>query len=176
MQITVVDVGALNTMQGKNGRSYQSLEIAYKNEQGQIQSKKLMSFGNAEVFKAAQGWTKGEVVGLTTEKDANGYWQWTALGDNPSSSATLSAPARPAAGGTRVTGSNYETSEERSARQVMIVRQSSLSNAVATLALDKNNTSSASARDVIELAKEYEGYVLSKSTPSIDEVPSDIPF
>lgn len=85
MQITVVDVGALNTMQGKNGRSYQSLEIAYKNEQGQIQSKKLMSFGNAEVFKAAQGWTKGEVVGLTTEKDANGYWQWTALGDNPSS-------------------------------------------------------------------------------------------
>jgi len=173
MQITVVDVGSLNTMQGKNGRSYQSLEIAYKNEQGQIQSKKLMSFGNADVFKAAQAWTKGEVVSLTTEKDANGYWQWTALGENSSPSTPLSAPARPAA---RTTGSNYETSDERQTRQVMIVRQSSLSNAVATLALEKNNTSTASSKDVIALAKEYESYVLGTSISNIDDVASDIPF
>ena len=42
----------------------------------------------------------------------------------------------------------------------MIVRQSSLSNAVATLALERNEPSTASANDVISLAKLYEGYVL----------------
>lgn len=172
MQITVVDVGSLNTMQGKNGRSYQSLEIAYKNEQGQIQSKKLMSFGNQEVFKAAQEWTKGEVVALTTEKDANGYWQWIALGESAApSTPSATTPAKPAA------RSNYESSDERQTRQVMIVRQSSLSNAVATLALNKDS-GGASSNDVINLAKQYESYVLGEPSndKSIDDFPSDVPF
>lgn len=58
MQITVIDVGAPNTHAAKNGRTYQSLEVTYKNEQGQAQSKKLMSFSNPQVFKAAQTWGK----------------------------------------------------------------------------------------------------------------------
>jgi hypothetical protein len=57
----------------------------------------------------------------------------------------------------------------------MIVRQSSLSNAVATLAIEG---STASANDVISLAKLYEGYVLGQQeeAPSIDDLESDIPF
>ena len=54
MQVNVVDVSSLNTHQAKNGRQYQSIEIMYKNDQGQAQSKKLMSFANPAVFKAAQ--------------------------------------------------------------------------------------------------------------------------
>jgi hypothetical protein len=57
----------------------------------------------------------------------------------------------------------------------MIVRQSSLSNAVATLAIEG---SKATANDVVSLAKLYEGYVLGSepSGASINDLESDIPF
>jgi hypothetical protein len=184
MQVNVVDVSSLNTHSAKNGRQYQSIEIMYKNDAGQAQNKKLMSFANPAVFKAAQTWQKGDVIHVSTEKDANGYWQWTAVGDDAgdvtdkrddgtaqgstqAASSTSSAP-------TRVSGSNYETKDERAARQVMIVRQSSLANAVSTLAIAG---SQASANDVISLAKLYEGYVLSQDDAnSVDNLESDIPF
>ena len=181
MQVNVVDVSNLNTHTAKNGREYQSVEVMYKNDQGQAQNKKLMSFANPSVFKAAQAWNKGDVVHVSTEKDTNGYWQWTAVGNADSVSdkrsddapATQGNAAKPA---TRVSGSNYETKEERAVRQVMIVRQSSLSNAVATLGIEG---SKATANDVINLAKLYEQFVLAGKaleTPDITNEPSDIPF
>ena len=180
MQVNVVDVSNLNTHTAKNGRQYQSVEVMYKNDQGQAQNKKLMSFANPAVFKAAQEWQKGDVVHVSTEKDANGYWQWTAVGgaDDTTDTGGSSAPAaqgNAAKPATRVSGSNYETKEERAARQVMIVRQSSLSNAVATLGIEG---SKATANDVISLAKLYESFVLGfvSNTPDITDEPSDIPF
>ena len=57
----------------------------------------------------------------------------------------------------------------------MIVRQSSLSNAVATLAIEG---SKATANDVISLAKLYEGFVLGQQEEANDiaDLESDIPF
>jgi len=173
MQINVIDVGSLNTHSAKNGRQYQSIEITYKNEQGQAQSKKLMSFSAPDVFKAAQSWTKGDSVNVATKKDDNGYWQWTKiLADGELDTQATSGSSVKPANTTRVTGSNYETKDERAARQVMIVRQSSLSNAVATFAVDG---SKATANDVISLAKLYEGYVLGTvGTTSIDDFTDDV--
>ena len=181
MQVNVVDVSNLNTHTAKNGRQYQSVEVMYKNDQGQAQNKKLMSFANPAVFKAAQEWQKGDVIHVSTEKDTNGYWQWTAVGgaDDTTDTGGSSAPAaqgNAAKPATRVSGSNYETKEERAARQVMIVRQSSLSNAVATLGIEG---SKATANDVITLAKLYEQFVLAGEaleTPDYTQEPSDIPF
>ena len=184
MQVNVVDVSNLNTHTAKNGRQYQSVEVMYKNDQGQAQNKKLMSFANPAVFKAAQEWQKGDVIHVSTEKDTNGYWQWTAVGgaDDTTDTGGSSAPAtqgNAAKPTTRVSGSNYETSDERAARQVMIVRQSSLSNAVATLNIKgtKDLTESPS-QAVIALAKLYEGFVLGtiSNAPDITDEPSDIPF
>ncbi len=180
MQVNVIDVSNLNTHTAKNGREYQSVEVMYKNDQGQAQNKKLMSFANPSVFKAAQAWNKGDVVHVSTEKDTNGYWQWTAVGnaDSVSDKRSDDAPATQgtaAKSTTRVSGSNYETKEERAARQVMIVRQSSLSNAVATLGIEG---SKATANDVISLAKLYEDFVLGtvSNAPDFTDEPSDIPF
>ena len=127
MLINIVDVGAPNTHAAKNGRSYQSIEVTYKNDQGQVANKKLMSFSNPSVFNHIKGLAKGDTLNVTTTKDANGYWQWTGIGGE--GEATQSAPATKSAQPTRVTGSNYETKEERAARQVYIIRQSSISSA-----------------------------------------------
>jgi hypothetical protein len=168
MQITVIDVTE-NTKKSESGRTFQQLEVAYKNEQGQPQLKKLISFSNPNVFKAAKDWVKGDVVNVTTVKnEKTGYWDWIGLeGDGivvenkPASAAT----------GARVTGSNYETKEERAARQVFIIRQSSLSTAVELLGQGK------SVADVIATAKQFEAYVFSKAegTDAINELQDDIP-
>jgi len=170
MQITVIDVGAPNTHAAKNGRTYQSLEVTYKNDQGQAQSKKLMSFSNPQVFKAAQTWEKGTQVNVTTEKDANGYWQWTGLGGD----ATV-ADNKPAAASsnnsTRVTGSNYETKEERAARQVYIIRQSSISSAI-----DLLKDSKPTVEGVLGVAKQFEEYIFAekKGIDAIDALEDDV--
>ena len=172
MQITVIDVTE-NTKKSESGRTFQQLEVAYKNEQGQPQLKKLISFSNPNVFKAAKEWVKGDVVNVTTVKnEKTGYWDWVglegdgAVGETKQASATVGL-----ATGARVTGSNYETKEERAARQVFIIRQYSLSTAVDLLGQGK------SVDEVIRVAKQFEAYVFDKSSgvDAINELQDDIP-
>lgn len=153
MLINIVDVGAPNTHAAKNGRSYQSIEVTYKNDQGQVANKKLMSFSNPSVFNHIKDLTKGASLNVSTTKDANGYWQWTGIGGDETAPTSETKPAT----GGRVTGSNYETKEERAARQILIVRQSSLSSAVDLLGPGK------SVEDVIATAKQFEEYVFGQA-------------
>jgi hypothetical protein len=176
MQITVIDVGAPNTHAAKNGRSYQSMEVTYKNEQGQTQSKKLMSFSNPEVFKQAKDWKKGDSVNVNMTKDDAGYWQWVSIGE--AGSAPASPPqaysGKPQAAGTRVTGSNYETPEERAKKQVYIVRQSSISSAIELL---KSNGNDVKVDNVLSVAKQLEDYVFGNTTgvDAINSMQDDVP-
>jgi len=180
MQINIIDVGSPNTHSAKNGRSYQSLEVTYKGDNGQTSSKKLMSFSNPEVFKAAQSWTKGDAVNVNTQKDDNGYWQWIGIlaeGEAAPMAAKPSAAPSNSSAPTRVTGSNYPTSDEREKTQIYIIRQSSLSNAVNTLS---SGGRVATPKEVIELATKYTTYVQKgfanvDNLGSFDDFPDDIP-
>lgn len=167
MQITIIDVGTPNTHAAKNGRTYQSMEVTYKDEQGKVNNKKLMSFSNPGVFKHISGLAKGDSVNVNTEKDQNGYWQWTGITEQGAPQVAQQSSASP---NTRVTGSNYETKEERAARQVLIVKQSSLSTAVTALAVGAKSAPSAS--DVIAYAKQLEQYVMG-APQTIDELRGD---
>lgn len=169
MLINIIDVGAPNTHAAKNGRSYQSIEVTYKDEQGQVKNKKLMSFSNPSVFNHIKGLTKGDQVNLRSEKDAAGYWQWIGiLGENEVAESTQQT-TKPATTN-RVTGSNYETKEERAARQTYIIRQSSISSAVELLGAGK------SVAEVLNVAKQFEAYVFStaQGTDAIHELADDI--
>ena len=173
MQITVIDVGQPNTHATKNGRSYQSMEVTYKNDSGQVQSKKLMSFSNPDVFKQAKDWQKGDTVDINTQKDDNGYWQWISIGADAIAQAS-SNTSNTTSKTTRVTGSNYETKEERAQRQVMIVRQSSISSAISALTAEGKRPSVA---DILGMAKEFENYVMdNKSVDSVADMEDDIPL
>jgi hypothetical protein len=178
MQIQIIDVGTPNTHAAKNGRTYQSLEITYKGNDGKVSAKKLMSFSNPSVFKAAGSWNKGDTVDIVTQKDDAGYWQWTGIGDGASAPTQSAAPAASGGGtATRVTGSNYETKEERAARQVMIVRQSSISSAIAAQSVGGKGPLAPEA--VIEYAKQLEAYVLGKAVDEavdFDSLEDDIPL
>lgn len=162
MQVTVIDV-AQETLSAKNGRTFQQLVVSYKNDKGMAQAKKLVSFANPDLFKAAKSWTKDQIINVKTVKnDKTGYWDWVGL------EGEAVAESKSTASATRVTGSNYETKEERAARQVYIIRQSSLATAVDLLG------QGASTDTVIETAKVFETYVLG-NTGSFDDLPDDIP-
>lgn len=179
MLINIIDVGAPNTHAAKNGRSYQSLEVTYKDEQAQTKTKKLMSFSNPSVFNHIKGLGKGDAVNVTTTKDDQGYWQWTAIGGEASASESSSKPA--ATGVNKTTGSNYETKEERAARQVYIVRQSSISAAIGALTVGAKSVPTSDA--ILALAKEFETYVFAKeepktasNIPDLTDLEDDIPY
>jgi len=148
--------------------SYQQLEVTYKNltYSGKVESKKLMSFGaNAGAFKTLAEATNGSQWEVTVVKNAQGYNDWPTV--VPSSGATEATPspqtsgaqARSQPGQTR---STYETPEERAQRQILIVRQSSLSAAVSTLAV---GAKALKPDDVIAVAKQYENYVFDIKDP-----------
>jgi hypothetical protein len=173
MEIQIQDVSRSDAT-GKNGKSYGILQVAYRSD-GKLQEKKLMSFSNPQVFKHIEGLSKGDVVNVKTEKDGNGYWQWTAIEDG---TAAPKAATSNASAPTRVTGSNYETPEERAKRQQYIVRQSSLTTAISILGV---GAKSLDKQQVLGLAEELEQWVFRVDLPkvattSLEEMEDDIPY
>jgi hypothetical protein len=168
MQIQILSV-TIETKPTAKG-SYQVADVAYKNLsfQGKVEGKKVMSFGaTAEGFKVLALAQPGETYEVTVVKNDKGYNDWTAL--------TKSGAGTPAAEG-NATGSNgsaaraatstpvrstYETPEERAIKQVYIVKQSSVSNAIATLSVGAKKLEPA---DVLKLAQEYTDFVFGKTS------------
>ena len=153
MIIEIIDVGAPESVKTGKGQ-YQTLQVSFKNEQGQVQGKKLMSFSNPAVFKDIQGYAKGDRIDVLTVKEGD-YWQWKSIDKEGEAPPRAEAP-KSTGGGGKVIGSNYETAEERARRQVYIIRQSSLGTAVELLG------QGASVNDVVKTAKQFEAYVFSK--------------
>lgn len=137
--IEVISVGQVTKVMNAKG-GYNTLEVAYRKD-GKVEGRKLVDFASKEVFKKAQEMALGQSYDITLTKDKNDYWQWSAIdptqGANAGSSqvaqGAVAASPREAKGVSRVTGSNYETPEERAIRQRLIVRQSSLTAALTLL-------------------------------------------
>lgn len=182
MQITVLSVSVSTTPTAKG--SYQSVEVAYKAEDGAIKGKKLMSFGaGAASFKILSKAQAGEVYSVTPVKNDKDFWDWTDVKKLDGSSevkaettSSYQSTAKAPAG--KVVGSNYPTSDERADTQRYIVRQSSVANAVKFL--DKEDSPTVDA--VISVAKEFEAYVFGKETPApaatkaFDDFHDDVPL
>jgi hypothetical protein len=168
INIELIDV----TVEDKG--KYKVALVAYR-DQGKAKDKKVMSFGAQEgAFKALQkleGKAKGINLTVTMEKNKDGYWDWIQLAEGGGGADTSSA-----SGGNAVPAKgNWETPEERATKQVYIVKQSSLSNAIAVLNQIKKSYEVA---EVITLAKEFESFVFgSNEKPSfVDELTDDIPY
>jgi hypothetical protein len=198
IQIEIISVGAVQTVPTKNGKSYQVIEVAYKKE-GKIEGKKIMSFVSPAVFNAVQKVNQGDVCYVETEKGApnaagQSFWQWNSISSasdaqtqgtrSTTGTGTVQAAQGSSTAPTTKTTNSYETKEERAARQVMIVRQSSLSNAIALAAATGDKK--VSTTTIINTAKEFEAFVLGTEAPPTtaakrttevhDYFPDDIPL
>jgi len=157
MNITILNV-SVATVPTQKG-SYQVADIAYKNNsfQGKVEGKKLMSFGATKntfgILSIAQS---GESYEIEVVKNDKGYNDWVSA---TKGGVVPGAQTPPAASKTATAApkSNYETAEERAQRQVLIVRQSSLSSAATVLTAGVKAPPAGDA--VIDLAKQFEAYV-----------------
>lgn len=169
MNITILNV-AVTTVPTAKG-SYQVADVAFKNNTygGKVEGKKVMSFGaSKDAFSTLSAAQPGSTYEVNTNKNDKGYIDWLSL--TIAGAAVAAQPNassgqgnRPNAGVTTPPArGNFETSEERAQRQVSIVRQSSLSNAIATLSVGAKKLEPA---DVIRTAKEYEAFVHGIKSP-----------
>ena len=172
MNITIlsIDIKTVPTAKG----SYQTADVAYKNNsfQGKVEGKKVMSFGaTKDSFATLAQAQPGQTYEVTIVKNDKGYNDWVSMAQaapgaaSPASNAPTGAPGKAPATSPR---STYETPEERAQRQVLIVRQSSLSSAVALLVAGAKTPPSAQA--VVDVAKTFESYVF--GTP--ETAPADM--
>lgn len=171
----------INTVPTAKG-SYQVIELAYKNKsfQDKLEGKKVMSFTNKDVFKALSEAKFGDVFTVSRVKNDKGFWDWTGVStgklgmDVP---ARVPAGSSPAPVGNASPKSTYETAEERAARQILIVRQSSINAAVEFGAYTKLKDT----KEIIAVAKEFEAFVFGQNaavekpvaTNKMDEPPAN---
>lgn len=169
MKIEIINVGDV-----QNKGKYTQVEIVYKDiEKDRVGTKKLMSFSYPLVYNGLRTAKKDDKFNVTLVKEGE-YWQWTDF--SPLGAEVPMASAGPAVPEAKqyVKGSNYETSEERAARQTSIIRQSSLSNAIAALKLDK---AALNRDEVLSLAADFEQWVTRKPGlhAQLEQFEDDIP-
>ena len=156
INIEVIAVEVIN--KGK----YKVAEVTSKQD-GKTGTKKIMSFGaQAHTFGvfSSDKIKKGDCFTVEIEKNADGYWDW--IKAVPAGSAPANdAPANNSKSTPAPRAGNYETPEEREARQEFIIRQSSLTNAIAYL----NHTKKAyEPIEIIDLAESFIMFVYKKAT------------
>lgn len=140
MRIKILEVG-----QVAKEKTYFVLPLKYESD-GKAQEKKIFSF-NGETYKALKDSKPEQVYDVKLTKDKNGYWQWENV-------AMVTGQAAASGGRT----SNFETPEERAKRQVMIVRQSSLAQAVSYVIAKEKQVESVD--EILNLAEQFEEWVM----------------
>lgn len=116
----------------KTGKDYTYLNVAFHKD-GKIDGKKVMPFGNKEVFDTLSKAQKDEFYTVISEKNGE-YWEWIAVARTNGAAPAPSTPPAASSGGNDKTtyrsGGNWETPEERAVKQQYIIRQSCLTNAI----------------------------------------------
>lgn len=157
MLITIVSV---EQGQVPAGKKYKMVEVAYKGEDGKIAGKKVMDFSYPTVYNALKAASQGDKFEITAVKEGD-YWNWSEIKKAEGAASPVTATGGSGEGNrtqafAASSNDRYETKEERQARQKYIIRQSSLSTAVETLAVGSKTVD---PDKVVELARKYEAYV-----------------
>ena len=147
----------------KQPKGYSQAVVAFSRD-GKDEERKIMSFGgSANAFNQLVGFTDfPKAVNVKMEKNAKGFWEWKDIEQgNGVAKIETSTQAQ-----TKAVRSNFETPEERARRQVYIVRQSSIANAIAFVtASQAGKAGKVRLEEVLGTAKEFENYVLDVQVP-----------
>ncbi len=150
--IEILNVAA-ETKTTTTGKPYVMLDVAFKNQStGKIEGKKLLPFGEEAVYKAFKDAKAGNVFEIEAVKGEK-YWEWKSAKQMAPGITQTAAKATPAP------KSTYETPEERAKKQVFIVKQSSISNALTLLSLGAKTPPT--TQQVIDVAQVFTDWVLS---------------
>ena len=110
---------------------YKLLKVTFRNlETNKVMSQNCPSFSHPDVYNTLKDVASDSVFEIRVEKEGD-YWNWVQATPSEAPAADAAAPAVTGTGraGTS-TGRDWETREERALRQILIVRQSSVTAAL----------------------------------------------
>lgn len=168
MRIKLIsDVSTSFTKTAKGGYS-----VAEVNYEGAKKPFKLVSFSNPAVFETLKNAKAGEVYEVDSVKGDDGFYKWTSA---KKAEADEAAPADSKTKAWTPAADPRETKDERAARQRLIVRQSSLSNAIELLSVNRQpEDGPLVVAGVLDLANQLTAWVY--EAPDLFDEPNDIPF
>lgn len=139
---------------GKTG--YEKMTINYS-AKGEPKQKTVMSFANPAVYNTIKGLAENDLIDVEFVKDDK-YFNWASVSrmattlpgtsESPKNEVSKAAPAA---------RSSYETPEERARKQVYIIKQSCLAQAVAYV---KETDSTDNIDNVLNTAQQFVDWVL----------------
>lgn len=180
MDIKIIHVEVTDVPKKTGKGSYKQAHVTYENLtfNGKTDGRKLMDWATpAEVWTAMANASHGDMFRITYEKNERGFNDWKvaqaisaveAVQDMITESPAKTPAATRAAKGEKVSGTwdeknklDRERFEFDKVKQGLIIRQSSLSTAVAFVQTAPNlgKLGGVTCQDVIEVAKQFEAYV-----------------
>ena len=154
IEVKSIDIVKATT---KTGKPYEFIDLMYKNKsfQDKVEGKKVMPFGNKEVFETLKNSEKGDVFYIGRTKNADGFWDWDKVQSHSNYTQEVGHKETTAkVAPTTSKSTAWETPEDRAQKQLYIIRQSSLTNAVNTLVGNVN------PEEVKSTAQNYINFVL----------------
>lgn len=164
-KIVSIDLNA--TITKAQGGTYKGAEIVFKDVNGKVQTKNIHENGlkyAPAVKNGLESLEPGDNFTVEIEKKDD-FWTWVSIKKGIEQEEKQKPTTQQS---TTTKNTSWETAEERAARQKLIVRQSSLTNAVAFLVLQ--GRTHATEEDVLETATTFYNWVFEQG---VDENTED---
>lgn len=163
-KIVSIDLNA--TITKAQGGTYKGAEIVFKDANGKVQTKNIHENGlkyAPAVKNGLESLEPGDNFTVEMEKKDD-FWTWISIKKGIEQEEKQKSTSQQS---TTSKSTSWETAEERAARQKLIVRQSSLTNALAFLALQGRTPDE---EDVKETATTFYNWVFEQG---VDENTAD---
>ena len=151
----VVQINLSMMAKSQAGKEYPAWQLIFSTPDGKVENltkhRNSLKF-NSSLAASLNSLAVGDDIVVTLEKKGD-FWEVESI---TKGTGNTSIPTGGTATPTKITGSNYETKEERALRQRLIVRQSSLSSAIAFFEKAK---AAPSVEEVIGVAERFTEYV-----------------
>lgn len=152
----------------RNGRNkYDKAEVVYSFN-GQNRTQKLMSFSNPAIFAQVRKMVSGETYDVEVVKNEAGFNSWAKIVAASNDAAPAVSGDKPTTGRTNV--STYETAEERKIKQMYIIKQSSITNAIARAGQNPDPLSI----DILGLAQQFVDFVYGNQEADLFQEDNDL--
>lgn len=183
VQGTVISISVETDVKKQGGGSYKGWELVYKTPDGEVRTIAKPVQGlrfNAALKNQLSDLVAGDTFTLVQEKNAQGFNDVKSVTKGFSDVEQAPAPTAQGAKPTTSGGSNsytqrdFESKDERTVKQRLIVRQSSVAQAVAILSV---GSKSVNIEDVKSLAEDLTDFVYEqkRGQAGLDAIDDDIP-
>lgn len=171
MQITIKNVSIEARPAKGKGNPYEMAEIIFTDDRSpQVKTFKLVSFTNPQAFALIKAASPGDKFDVTVVKGDDGYNKWTSVSAAGAASQSAAATSQRSAPQAQAYPSrDFESKEERTVKQRLIVRQSSLAQAVSVLTVGAKAPPTKEA--IYELANDFTAFVY--EAPDLLDQPND---